>query len=138
MLRSDGPLTPRSVVPPIPPQMQHYPLEVAQPPVPQEQRVKTNVRYDVVGKTIGQLRADMESGVTTSVEITQAYLDRIRAYDQGQFGFNAFEVVAQDALQQARATDNARFQERRGRCWGFQSRSRISTTPSTCPLRTAA
>jgi amidase len=51
----------------------------------------------------------MESGVTTSVEITQAYLDRIRAYDQGQFGFNAFEVVAQNALEQARAADNARI-----------------------------
>jgi amidase len=51
----------------------------------------------------------MESGITTSVEITQAYLDRNRAYDQGQFGFNAFEVVAQDALAQARAADNARI-----------------------------
>jgi amidase len=67
------------------------------------------VSYDVVGKTIGQLRADLQSGVTTSVGITQAYLDRIKAYDQGQFGFNAFEVVAQDALVQARAADTARI-----------------------------
>jgi len=83
-------------------------LEVAQPPAPEEPRARTSVRYDVVGKTIAKLRADLESGVTTSVEITQAYLDRIKAYDQGQFGFHAFEVVAQDALEQARAADNAR------------------------------
>ncbi len=83
-------------------------LFVAQPPVPQEPPAKTNVRYNVVGKTIGQLRAAMESGVVTSVEITQAYLDRIKAYDQGQFGFNAFEVLSNDALEQARAADYAR------------------------------
>ena len=84
-------------------------LDVAQPPVPKESPAETSVRYEVVGKTVAQLRADMESGVTTSVEITQAYLDRIRAYDQGQFGFNAYEVVAQNELEQARAADNARI-----------------------------
>ena len=52
------------------------------------------MQYDVVGKTIAQLRADMESGVTTSEEITQAYLDRIAAYDVGQFGFHSYEIVA--------------------------------------------
>ena len=43
----------------------------------------------MVEKTIGQMRADMESGLTTSQQITRAYLDRIEAYDQGQFGFHA-------------------------------------------------
>ena len=81
---------------------------VAQPPVPKQPRARTSVRYNVVGKTIAELRADLKSGVTTSVEITQAYLDRMTAYDQGQFGFNAFEVVATDALAQARAADYAR------------------------------
>ena len=84
------------------------PLEVVQPAAPKAPPTETSVRYNVVGKTIAQLRADMESGVTTSVEITQAYLDRIRAYSEGQFGFNAFEIVAQNALEQARAADNAR------------------------------
>jgi amidase len=83
-------------------------LEVAQAPVPKEKKARTSVRYDVVGKTIGRLRADMESGVTTSQEITQAYLDRIEFYDKGQFGFNAYEVVATDAMKQARAADRAR------------------------------
>jgi len=83
-------------------------LVVAQAPVPKPQKAKTSVKYDVVGKTIGQLRADMESGVTTSKEITEAYLDRIEAYDRGQFGFNAFEIVAADAIDQAKAADAMR------------------------------
>jgi len=83
-------------------------LEIAQAPVPREPKDKTRSKYDVVGKTIGQLRADMEAGVTTSEDITQAYLDRIAFYDEGQFGFNAYEVVATDAIEQARAADAAR------------------------------
>lgn len=83
-------------------------LEVAQAPVPKDDKAKTRAKYDVVGKTIGQLRADMESGVTTSREITEAYLDRIEFYDRGQFGFNAFEIVAADAMEQARAADHER------------------------------
>jgi amidase len=83
-------------------------LEVAQAPVPKEKPAKTHAKYDVVGKTIDRLRADMESGVTTSREITEAYLDRIEFYDQGQFGFNAYEIVAADAMRQARAADRAR------------------------------
>jgi amidase len=83
-------------------------LEVMQAPVPKENKAKTNVKYDVVGKTIAQLRADLESGVTTSKEITEAYLDRIEFYDKGQFGFNSYEIVASDALEQAKAADAAR------------------------------
>src|SRR5207247_4960396 len=83
-------------------------LQVAQAPVPKVKNGKTNVKYDVVGKTIGELRADMQSGVTTSKEITEAYLDRIAFYDKGQFGFNAFEIVATNAIEQARAADAAR------------------------------
>ena len=50
----------------------------------------------------------MESGVTTSSEITEAYLDRIEFYDKGQFGFNAFEIVAADAMEQAKTADHER------------------------------
>jgi amidase len=70
-------------------------------------KAKTHASYDV-GKTIGQLRADMESGVTTSREVTEAYLDRIDVYDRGQFGFNAFEIIAADAMEQAKAADHER------------------------------
>jgi amidase len=83
-------------------------LEVEQPPPPKAKKAHTNVKYDVVGKTIGELRADLESGVTTSREITEAYLDRIDFYDKGQFGFNAFEIVAADAIAQAKDADAAR------------------------------
>jgi amidase len=71
-------------------------------------KAETTSGYDVVEKTIGQMRADMESGLTTSQAITRAYLDRIKVYDQGQFGFNAFEIVASDAMEQARKADEAR------------------------------
>jgi len=59
---------------------------------------------------IARLRADMESGVTTSKEITEAYLDRIEFYDTRQFGFNAYGIVASDAIEQAKAADHARKQ----------------------------
>ena len=49
----------------------------------------TDVAYDVTGKTIAQLQADMTAGVVTSVDITKAYLDRIEAYDGGALGFHA-------------------------------------------------
>jgi amidase len=77
-------------------------------PVPAPAKPVTSSGYDVVDKTIQQLRADMESGLTTSQAITQAYLDRIRVYDQGQFGLNSYEVVASDALDQAKAADAKR------------------------------
>ena len=84
-------------------------LKVAQAPVPPVKNLATPPeKYDVVGKTIAQLRADMESRVTTSEKITQAYLDRIAAYDVGQFGFHSYEIVASNAIQQARAADAAR------------------------------
>ena len=50
----------------------------------------------------------MKSGLTTSQEITRAYLDRIAAYDSGPFGFHAFITVADDAMAQAKAADDAR------------------------------
>ena len=94
-------------------------LEVAQAPVPPEPKAKFNTRYDVVGKTVAQLRADMIRGVTNSEEITQAYLDRIEVYDQGQFGFHAYEIVASNAIEQARAADAARRRGARGPLLGI-------------------
>ncbi len=94
-------------------------LEVAQAPAPTEYKPQPNVRYDVVGKTIAELRADMMSGVTTSEEITRAYLDRIQVYDVGQFGFHAYEIVASNAIEQARAADAARRRGARGALLGI-------------------
>jgi amidase len=75
--------------------------------------------YEVFEKTIGELRADMESGVTTSQAITRGYLDRIAAYDQGQFGFNSYEYVATDAMAQAKAADAARKAGKKGPLLGI-------------------
>ncbi|MDA0173778.1 amidase [Solirubrobacter taibaiensis] len=68
----------------------------------------TSSPYNVVGKTITQLIADMKSGVTTSEQITQAYLDRIAAYDGGAFGLNSIITLAPNAIAQAKAADAAR------------------------------
>jgi amidase len=92
---------------------------VPQPPVPAAEKAVTSSHYDVVEKTIGELRADLEAGITTSQKITQAYLDRIAVYDQGQFGFNAFEHVATDAMAQARGADLARAAGRKGALLGI-------------------
>ena len=62
----------------------------------------------MVDKSITQLVADMESGLTTSQAITRAYLDRIEAYDKGPFGFHAFITVAKDAMAQAADADAKR------------------------------
>lgn len=79
-------------------------------PAPVPKRPRTASPYDVVGKTLTELQADMRSGRTTSQEITRAYLDRIAAYDQGQRGLHAFIHVADDAMEQARKADVARAQ----------------------------
>ena len=81
------------------------------PPVPAGQATKlpvTTSGYDVFDKSITQMAADMKSGLTTSQKITRAYLDRIEAYDRGPFGFHAFITVADDAMAQAKAADDAR------------------------------
>jgi amidase len=83
-----------------------------QPPQPEKGPVPkvptTSSPYDVVGKTITEMQADMRAGRTTSQEITRAYLDRIAAYDTGQMGLHSFIHVAEDAMDQAKAADVAR------------------------------
>ena len=79
----------------------------------------TSSPYDVVGKTIEQMQADMESGKTTSQEITRAYLDRIAAYDTGQFGFHSYIYIADDAMEQAKAADEARAKGRKSAMLGI-------------------
>ena len=64
--------------------------------------------YNVVGKSITQLKADMASGTTSAQQIMRAYLDRIAAYDQGPLGLHSVITVAPDAMAQAKAADDAR------------------------------
>ncbi len=82
------------------------PLKV--PATPQVGPVRTDVSYDVTDKTVSDLSRDLASGEVTSVELTQAYLDRISAYDQTQLGLKSFIHVSEDALDQAAAADAAR------------------------------
>jgi amidase len=92
---------------------------VPQPPVPDAKKGKTAIKYDVVEKTVGQLQADMEAGIVTSEDLTRAYLDRIEHYDMGQLGFHAYEIVAPDAIAQAKAADKARRNGARGPMLGI-------------------
>ncbi|UUY02728.1 amidase [Svornostia abyssi] len=68
----------------------------------------TGSPYDVVGKSMSEIQEDMEAGVTTSQEVTRAYLDRIAAYDTGPFGLHTFITVADSAMEQAKAADAKR------------------------------
>ncbi|MCX2748691.1 amidase [Arthrobacter sp. MI7-26] len=65
-------------------------------------------RFDVVEASIAQLRAALEAGHVTSGELTQAYLDRIDAYDRNGIKLNALVVMNPDALADARASDERR------------------------------
>ena len=64
--------------------------------------------FPVVEQSIAQLRAALESGATTSVELTQRYLDRIAAYDQGGIHLNALVELNPEALAEAAASDARR------------------------------
>jgi amidase len=67
-------------------------------------------RFDVVEKSIAELRAALESGEATSVELVEAYLARIQAYDSPATAteLNAMVVMNPDALKDAEASDARR------------------------------
>ncbi|MCZ9884489.1 amidase [Arthrobacter sp. B2a2-09] len=65
-------------------------------------------RFDVVEASIAQLRAALEARKVTSEELTQAYLDRIEAYDRNGITLNALVVMNPEALADARASDERR------------------------------
>ncbi|MGR0160321.1 amidase [Paenarthrobacter nitroguajacolicus] len=66
--------------------------------------------FDVVEASIAQLREALEAGEVTSEQLTQAYLDRIEAYDRNGIKLNALVVMNPDALADARASDERRAQ----------------------------
>src|SRR5262245_31270397 len=61
--------------------------------------------YAVEEVSLAKLSADLAARATTSVAVTQAYIDRIKMYDGA---LHAIIVVAPDALQQAAASDQRR------------------------------
>jgi len=70
----------------------------------------TAARFDVVEASIADLRAALESGRTTAVELVEAYLARIDAYDgpDTETALNAVVVRNPEALAEARASDARR------------------------------
>ena len=65
--------------------------------------------------TIAQLQEQMARGRLTSVELTNYYLARIRALDQGAEGVNSIIELNPDALEMAQHADRLRH---RGRLLG--------------------
>jgi len=79
-------------------------------PTPPPSAVGDNNMIEVTEVSIAQLRAALESGQTTAVELVQAYLARIDAYDgpDTPTALNAVVVRNPDALKEARASDARR------------------------------
>lgn len=64
--------------------------------------------YDVEERTIAQLQADLSSGMVTSEQLVQAYLDRIAAIDDAGPNLNSVLSLNPNALAEARALDAER------------------------------
>jgi amidase len=64
--------------------------------------------YDVAGKSVATLQADMTAGRVTAQQLVQAYLDRIKQIDSAGPALHAVIAVNPDALAQARALDAER------------------------------
>jgi amidase len=69
---------------------------------------------DLQTATIPQLQAAMSAGRFTSRQLTEAYLTRIAAYNEGTVKINAIRTFTDDALAQADAADLARHRGRKG------------------------
>ncbi|HEX8324929.1 MAG TPA: amidase [Tepidisphaeraceae bacterium] len=65
----------------------------------------TEAAFDIIDLSITDALAGMTGGQYTSAELTQAYLDRIKAFDPT---YNAFVSMNPDALAQAQAIDARR------------------------------
>lgn len=70
-----------------------------------EPDARTAATYNVVEVPLHQISEDLASGRTTSMEITEAYVERIRAMDGS---LNSVIAVAADARDQAAASDARR------------------------------
>ncbi|MEY4396513.1 MAG: hypothetical protein RLZZ40_269 [Actinomycetota bacterium] len=64
--------------------------------------------YPVVEKTIAELRAALESGEATSVDLVRSYLNRIEVYDRGGITLNSIVELNPNALAEAEESDRRR------------------------------
>jgi amidase len=71
-------------------------------------RVSSPPTFDIVEKSITDLQAALRSGAVTSRQLVEAYLARIRKYDQDGPKINAFITLNPHALEAADALDAER------------------------------
>lgn len=67
-------------------------------------------RFEVTEAGIGELRGALEAGRVSSVDLVEAYLRRIEAYDRGGPRLNSVVVANPAALSEAHASDRRRAQ----------------------------
>ena len=65
-------------------------------------------KFPVVEKTIAQLRAALEAGAVTSVQLVETYLDRIATYDSAGIKLNSIVELNENALAEAAESDARR------------------------------
>jgi amidase len=70
-----------------------------------EMETPVKPRFHLVESTIAELRAALEEGVVTSVELVAAYLNRIAFYDRHGIRLNAIPVLNPEMFEAARAAD---------------------------------
>ena len=68
--------------------------------------------FDVVETSIAELRKALEAGTATSEDLVTAYLRRIEIYDHNGIRLNSVVVMNPDALDEARASDRRRDEDR--------------------------
>ena len=61
--------------------------------------------FDVVEASVAQLRAALDSGRVTAVELLESYLERIAVYDHAGIRLNAVVVLNPHARADAEASD---------------------------------
>src|SRR6266567_1898791 len=64
--------------------------------------------FHLIETTIDGIHSELRSGRLTCVQLVQAYLNRIKAYDQTGPTLNAVQNVNRDALKQAAQLDTQR------------------------------
>lgn len=96
----------------------------------QGQMVMEKIAFEIEEATIKVIQQAFEEEVLTSVELVQAYLDRIEVYDKNGPKINSVLSINPDALKIAEELDSMRGQEGQGPLYGIPVlvKDNISTT----------
>lgn len=85
----------------------------------QGQMVMEKIAFEIEEATIKVIQQAFEEEVLTSVELVQAYLDRIEVYDKNGPKINSVLSINPDALKIAEELDSMRGQEGQGPLYGI-------------------